>query len=460
MVTYQELLEIGDVEQNRMDFVRGAINKYKSSEEYKMAVIADEYDRHRNHTIRLYEKVLYDMAGRARPDPYSANFKIASRFFNRFVTQEVQYLLGNGVTWGTGAAESKVGEDFDTRLQDIAHKALVGGVAFGFYNADHIDVFSAMEFVPLFDEENGALSAGIRFWQLADGKPLRATLYEVDGYTDYVWKDGKGEILHDKRPYIVSRIYTDAMDVDIYEGRNYPGFPIIPLYGNPAHQSELIGLWEQIDAYDLIKSGFADDLDDIASVYWTLRKAGGMDDVDLAEFVRRLRNLHAVTDTNEEMVAEPHVVDLPYAGREALLDRLRADLYDDAMALDVKEIASGATTATQIRAAYEPLDLKTTQFEYCILDFIRGLLTVAGVDDTPTFTRSRIVNTNEEVLTLTAASMYLPEDYITEKILTVLGDGDRAEEIIKQMAADNLKMPKETEEEPEEEPQEDEESEV
>ena len=185
-----------------------------------------------------------------------------------------------------------------------------------------------------------------------------------------------------------------------------------------------------------------------------------MDDVDLAEFVRRLRNLHAVTDTNEEMVAEPHVVDLPYAGREALLDRLRADLYDDAMALDVKEIASGATTATQIRAAYEPLDLKTTQFEYCILDFIRGLLTVAGVDDTPTFTRSRIVNTNEEVLTLTAASMYLPEDYITEKILTVLGDGDRAEEIIKQMAADNLKMPKETEEEPEEEPQEDEESEV
>ena len=45
--------------------------------------------------------------------------------------------------------------------------------------------------------------------------------------------------------------------------------------------------------------------------------------------------------------------------------------------------------------------------------------------------------------------MYLPEEYITEKILTVLGDGDRADEIIKQMAADNLKMPKETEEEPE-----------
>jgi hypothetical protein len=121
------------------------------------------------------------------------------------------------------------------------------------------------------------------------------------------------------------------------------------------------------------------------------------------------------------------------------------------MALDVKEIASGATTATQIRAAYEPLDLKTTQLEYCLLDFISGLLAVAGVEDEATFTRSRIVNTNEEVLTLTSASMYLPEEYITEKILTVLGDGDRADEIIKQMAADNLKMPKE---QPEEEPEE------
>lgn len=461
IVTYQDLLEVGENEQNRMNFVRGVINSYKGSEGYKMAVIADEYDRHRNRTIRLYEKVLYDMAGRARPDLYSSNFKIASRFFNRFVVQEVQYLLGNGVTWGSGAAEGRLGKDFDNRLQDIAHKALVGGVAFGFFNADHVDVFSAMEFAPIYDEENGALTAGVRFWQLADNKPLRATLYEPDGYTDYMWRDGKGEILHQKRSYIVSRIYTDAQDVDIYEGRNYPSFPIVPLYGNPARQSELIGLWEQIDAYDLIKSGFADDLDDIASVYWTLRKAGGMDDVDLAEFVRRLRNLHAVTDTNEEMIAEPHVVDLPYAGREALLDRLRADLYDDAMALDVKEIASGATTATQIRAAYEPLDLKTTQLEYCVLDFITGLLAVAGVEDEATFTRSRIVNTNEEVLTLTAASMYLPEEYITEKILTVLGDGDRADEIIKQMAADNLKMPKEEpQEEPEEEPQEDEESEV
>ena len=44
IVTYQDLLDVGENEQNRMDFVRGVINSYKGSEGYKMAVIADEYD--------------------------------------------------------------------------------------------------------------------------------------------------------------------------------------------------------------------------------------------------------------------------------------------------------------------------------------------------------------------------------------------------------------------------------
>lgn len=42
------------------------------------------------------------------------------------------------------------------------------------------------EFVPLHDEEDDALKAGIRFCQIAPDKPLRMTLYELDGYTEYI----------------------------------------------------------------------------------------------------------------------------------------------------------------------------------------------------------------------------------------------------------------------------------
>ena len=449
--TYQDLLEVGDNDQSRIDFVRGCISQHKATPMYRMAAIAEDYAKRRNVTIMQYQKLLYTVTGKAVPDNYSANYKLRSNFFDRFIVQETQYLLGNGVTWEHTDTAAKLGDDFDTQLQEAAKAALTGGVSFGFFNLDHIDVFKLTEFAPLYDEENGALMAGIRFWQIDPKKPLRATLYEPDGYTDYRWKDGKGDFLHDKndnpigkRPYIIKAIGDEKDREDntvIYDGENYPSFPIIPFWGNPHHQSELEGLREQIDCYDLIKSGFADTVDEASYVYWTIQNAGGMDDVDLAEFVDRMRTIHAARSGGEggtEARAEAHTIDVPYESREALLDRLEKDLYKDAMALDTDRIASGATTATQIRAAYEPLNSKTDQFEYCTIHFINGILSVAGIDDNPTFTRSAIVNSQEEMQMLVQAAEYLDGEYITRKALELLGDGDKAEDIIAQINANSL----------------------
>lgn len=438
MVTYQDLLAVGESDDARKDFVKKVINQHKSSKLYLDAVLADEYDRHQNRTIREYQKLLYDVTGRAIPDNWSANYKMASKFFNRFITQENQYLLGNGVTWRNDSTSEKLGEDFDTALQKLGQKALSAGVAFGFWNLDHMDAFSAMEFAPLYDEENGALMAGVRFWQIDESKPLRATLYEGDGYTDFIWtKNDSGEILHDKRAYKIRYGVSEADGLEIYDGENYPSFPIVPLWGNPQKQSELVGIREQIDCYDLIKSGYANNVDEGSLIYWTLNNAGGMSDIDLAKFVERMKTMHAAV-TDDGVSADSHNMEAPYQSREALLAKLRSDLYEDAMALDTKNIASGAVTATQIKAAYEPLNSKTDQYEYCVRDFLKGILKLAGIDDEPLFTRSVIVNSQEEVQLVIQSAPYLTEDYVTRKILTLLGDGDLAEDVLKQMEADEL----------------------
>jgi hypothetical protein len=108
------------------------------------------------------------------------------------------------------------------------------------------------------------------------------------------------------------------------------------------------------------------------------------------------------------------------------------------MALDTKNIANGATTATQIKAAYEPLNAKTDEYEYCVIEFIKGILAVAGIEDEPTFTRSMIVNGAEELQMLIQGAQYLDEEYVTRKMLTLLGDGDQAEEVLKRLSADEL----------------------
>lgn len=433
MYTYQDLLNVGDDENKRIDFIHTLIESHKTSDDYKLAVIAQAYDKRQNVTISSYRKLLYTISGEAVEDNFSANYKIASNFFDRFITQESQYLLGNGVSWNSGWTSDRLGDDFDTKLQELGRNALVDGVGFGFWNYDHMEVFRLTEFMPLYDEEDGAMKAGIRFWQIDALKPLRATLYELDGYTSYIWRKGeRGAVLKPKRGYKANYKYTDADGEEIFDYENYPSFPIVPMWGNPAHQSEIVGIREQIDAYDLIKSGFANDLDDASQIYWIINNAGGMDDIDLAQFIQRIKTVKAAVVDEDGARAESHTIDVPYASREALLERLRNDLYDDFMALDTKQIASGATTATQIKAAYEPLNNKADMFEYQVIDFLHDILMLAGIDDVPSFTRSMIVNTQEEIQTIMQASVSLSGDYVTEKILTLLGDIDKIEDIKKE----------------------------
>lgn len=450
MLSYQDLQRVGENETDRMAFIEEVINTHRSSALYQNAKTAEAYYRKQNKTIMEFQKLLYTVTGEAIPDNYSANYKLRSLFFRRFVTQENQYLLSNGVSWDNPATEERLGtkrKSFDTQLQKAGIKALWGAVSFGFWNYDHMDVFDVLEYAPLWDENDGAMKAGVRFWQVADDKPLRATLYELDGYTDYIWnkveENGKveyaGQILHEKRKYMQIAVTSEADGTEILDGMNYEGFPIVPFWANEDHQTELEGLREQVDCYDLIKSGFANTVDEASYIYWAIQNAGGMDDIDLANFVERMKTVHAglVEDSNAR--AEAHTIEAPYASREALLDRLRNDLYEDAMAFDVKQVQGGAVTATQIKASYDNFNMKVNDYEAMVYEFVQGILEIAGIDDEPTFTRSRIVNATEEIQTIIEAATFLERGYVTEKILTLLGDGDKAEEMIRNMDAEEIR---------------------
>lgn len=437
MYTYQDLVAVGNDEGKRMDFIQTIIHAHEHSDLYQEAEVAQQYDNKRNTTIVSYQKLLYTISGQAVPDNFSANYKLCSNFFNRFVTQQTQFLLGNGVTLEQ-ADKDKLGNDFDTRLQQLARNALVDGVGFGFWNYDHMEVFRLTEFVPLWDEETGGLAAGVRYWQIDKIKPMRATLYEMDGFTEYIWRNGKGEIYKPKRKYVLSVLEAPVGDSEIIDGENYASFPVVPLWANLSRQSELVGIRGQIDAYDLIKSGFANDLDDASQIYWTIQNAGGMDDIDLARFIERMKTVKAAVVEDDGAKAEAHTIDIPYASREALLERLRNDLYDDYMALDIKNVVGGSATATQIKASYEPLNNKADMFEYCIHDFLDSIFALVGIEGEATFTRSMLINAQETIQVLIQAAQYLPQDYITRKILETLGDGDQVDEVLEQLTEEEL----------------------
>lgn len=413
MKTWEDLKNAG----NKMDFTAEAISDYKTGRLYGEACTGYDYFRKRNTTILKYQKLLYTMSGEAVPDNFSANYKFCNGFFPIFVKQENSYLLGDGVTFNDDATKDALGGDmFDKELYNAGEYALWGGVSFMFFNLDHVEVFKATEFVPLFGEEDGGLHAGIRFWQVADNKPLRATLYEEDGYTEYIWRDGKGSVLASKRAYkqIVRESIADG--VEILNGENYPNFPIVPLWANREHQSELIGLREKIDGYDLIQSGLANDLDDASQIYWTITNAGGMDDIDLAKFIERMKVVKAAVVDEQGSQAEAHTLDVPYQARQAGLQDLRDSLYRDAMALDTDKVSAGNVTATAIQSAYESLELKCDGYEYCVTTAIDALLDLVGIDDSPTYHRRKTTNMPEVTNMVLAAAQYLDDETVLKHL--------------------------------------------
>ena len=432
MKSYQDLIAASENEAAKMAFVFAAITEHKGTEPYIIALDAEQYYKGLNPRITKYEKIIYDMRGDAHVDKWTPNHKIASNFFNFAITQENQYLLGNGATFTKDDTKAKLGDDFDIRLQDLGKKALVGGVAFGFFNLDHIDTFSLLEFVPLYDEENGALRAGIRFWQVSPDKPMRATLYEEDGYTDYIRANDKSAMLHEKRPYKLKVRTSEADGEEIYDGENYPTFPIVPLWGNDKKQSELVGRQGTLDAFDLLNSNLVNNLDEANYIYWVLTNCGGMDEMDDAKFIEQLKTTHvAHADGDSGATAEAHTIEAPYQASESAIQTIQRRLYEDFMCLDVNSLSAANKTATEIKAAYQPLDSKCDMYEYCVIEFVQKILELAGIDDKVTFTRSKVINKSDEINTLLAAQAYLDDETIVEQVCQILGIADKTDEIIR-----------------------------
>ena len=455
MLTYQDFLRAG----NKENFIIELISEHKTSKQYHVAVDAENYNRQQNTTIMKYQKFLYKLTGQKIVDTISPNYKMASNYLNRFITQLNQYLLGNGATFTDETTKGKLGVDFDTQLQKAGRSALIEGVSFGFWDFDKLRVFKLIEFAPLYDEENGSLRAGARFWQLDNDKPMRITFYEEDGYTEYIYKIGEEiEVIKPKTTYKQIVKYTAISGEEIYQGENYPNFPIVPFYANPERQSELVGIREQIDAYDLIKSGFANDLDG-HMLYWILENAGGMDDPDIARLIERMKTLGAVI-SDEDAQVKMQQLDIPYESRIAYLDRLEEDLYKDFGALKVDIISSSATTATQINAAYLPLDCKTDQYEYECIEFVRNILKLQGIEDIPQFKRNKIANQSEATTMILQASNYLDDETVLkhlpflspDEIETILKNKEKEEAERFKLASDiqNMQQTDETDEENEE----------
>ena len=456
MITYQDY----EKAQDKTKWLQNAIGKYRGSPEYKKALIEQDYMAGQNTEILNAMRVIYNMAGIPENNFTASNIKIRNRVIHRLVTDRCSYSLGNGVSFAGKQKETIggktmyvdptkeiLGDDFDQFVYKTAYWAQSNGEAFLYVHKGHdqdqweYSVFKKTEFLPLYDERTGALRGGVRFWSIEWGKrPITAILYTEDGYTRYETPEnryslGALEIAEEQKPYLETVEQSEAFGEEITGAGTFTTLPIFPLYSGENRDSALDNLKPLIDAYDMIASGFANDIKDCAQIYWLISGAMGMSEGDKRQLLDRLILQHMAVVDGENSTITPYTQEIPYQARTEALQQMRNQMYENFGGFDVHTIEAGATN-DHIEAGYWAMDEEADAFEYQLIVFIRMILDMMGIDDTPIFVRNRVSNQKEQTEMILAAANILDEQTILEKLpwITV----DEIDGIISRKDAENF----------------------
>ena len=454
MKTYQDLLRCGENEQLRISFIYAAISDHESSETFVIGHKAGQFYRHHDPNIEAYQNIIYDMQGKPHVDEISPNHKIMCNFFQKLIDQAIQYLLGNGISFDNADVKEQLSNQLDHRVKKIAKYASVDGRAFGLVDIkdgkkELIPLCYACQldgdepyFIPLYDERTGELRAGIRYWRLADGKPLMVTLYEPDGYTEYQEyaqneDESRLEVTQEKTAYIVNKLSNAQQGVYAAEGSNYKRLPIIEM-GYINNQSALVGNEGTITAYNMALSGFANQVD-WNLLYWIINNADSMSEQDDINFLADIIKTH-VLHTSGDATATPHEISIQHDARGALLDRLRVQIYEDMSGVDVSH-NSANMTATEIKSSYAALNSKCDDIESYVDEFLAELLDLLGFEDESWhYQRDITINTSEETNNAIAAAPYIGRKWTTKRLAGAAGLIDELPAIEEDLQAEQMEQ--------------------
>lgn len=417
--TYQDWLAAP--EGDRRKLLTEIIRSYRASAEFKTALDANDYFRGNN--VSVGGKVLLKPVAVSTTDKETGAVKkitrlkeivgnrVRSNFLFRFVTQQNQYLLGNGVTLDESADKSRLGLGFDKALEQAGERALLHGVCWLYWNSDHVEVLPACVdslsgCVALLDERTGEPAVCVQFWQLNGERPLYIRLFEPDGVMEYRQEQSELIEISAKRAYRVT-VSRDAAGERVTGAENYAALPVVPLYASAEKVSELTpAIRSKIDLYDRILSDFGDNLDKANDVYWVLNNYGGSTE-EVVEMIAEIERVRAVVNmsdgTGAASTATPQSFEVPHEARRTALELLEDALYADYMAMNMDELTGGSLTNVAIQTAMTNLNLKCDRYEWQVFSAVQKILALIGVEtEQIRFQRQVIANKSEIIQDIAA----------------------------------------------------------
>ena len=378
----------------------------------------------------------------------NADNRISHNFHQLLVDEKVAYMFTYPVLFdidNNKDLNKKVieilGDDFERKIKNLAIEASNCGTAWLHYWIDEsendkkfkYDKVNTEEVIPIYS--NGLerdLEGAIRVYTCMEEVKDKVE-EESFTYIEYWTKESMD------RYKIKGSSYSEEVIEEENIKHSLGEVPFVEFANNSLKQSDLSRYKKQIDLYDKVKSGFANDLEDIQQIIYILENYGGQ---DLGEFLGDLKRYKAIKTETDGTGGGGGVktlqIEIPLEARKVILEMLRKEIYEFGQGLQQDVESVGNASGVALKFFYRKLELKSglleTEFKAAFSKFARVILRFLGVDDyskiQQTYTRNMISNDLENAQIAEMSIGVIPKKLIRRHHPWV-EDENEAEELMK-----------------------------
>lgn len=367
---------------------------------------AREYYYIDNHILR--KGILLDAKDLLR----KADNRIAHNFHQLITDEEVDYILSYDpiIDVGDNTKNKKIfeylGDDFLKKSRALAIEACNAGIAWLHYWIDVKAKKLCYALVPtdqviavMEDSLEEKIKYLIRYYPVVKTIELtKKTYLRVE-----VWDDTKCEYM--LFPGDRSSFSLVGSKEDGTLQHSFGKVPFISFANNNRKQSSLKKYKGLIDAYDIVVSGYVNDVMDIQQVIYILENYAG---TDLSSFLSDLKKYKTVSVGDDGIEGSKGdlrtlAIDIPVEARNSLLEFLKKQIYTAGQALSRDVESVGNASGETLKFFYRDLDLKVGDKEVEFIsgyrELIRAICDYKNVKLSGpigfTFTRNKISNDQE-----------------------------------------------------------------
>ena len=368
-----------------VEWLQKAINN--ASVMRKMQEDGEAYYRQKNTAIMERRKLMGLEDGTTIEDPYKANHKLPSGYLKLLIEQKINYSINSKMT-SDEDIDAILGTQWKRDFEKAAREASKKG--FGCWqmylkgNKVKYKKIPSEQIIPCYDSDDILTQVVRTYKKNRDGKAVNvAEIWDNETYTIYEQETNQDWICTTPDKFHVTTNTSFGGTITDSEESGWGVVPFVIFKNNEYLESDLNPIKPLIDIYDLIKSDFANNLDDFQDAWWVLRNYDGQ---GLNEFIKMQKQFRAVK-VSDDGDARRETAEIPHESKMVFLNSIKDDIYTFGMGVDTSKI-EGNVTNVRIMAMYNNLDLKANSFEFEATKFI---------DDVITFTKLAVGVTQEDL---------------------------------------------------------------